>query len=401
MMTEEERQRLFAEMLRKQQEEVATLSQSSMTPEQLAAAMAQSGYDPAGKEAMLASMLRGGQDALYGEMPQGKEIGDIYVAPTWSESLNAAVQKGMGGYQMGQARKEQTGIDEKRGLAKTAAAQVAAETQRVEQLADAEKGLATMVNAQGDDARAERQMAQQAENARLSREAADNRLTRTLEARANAAQVAAGAPPKPPTPAELRAEERSKQQAQRQLNTDTRNLSKDLAAAGIPRAKIALNETLTTLAPFMTEDGQYTNVPGIGYAQNTPILGSALTVVEDAVGGDKSKPTGKAVRQNFQKLMNAEIKLESGATVTVQEALRQNLGSGFNMFAGEEEFTQGMKTLGDIIASTEENVLRGYSDETRAAYDSRDVRPNTGTSGLTPEEQRELDELERRFGGKQ
>ena len=192
-MTEEERQRAWAEQLRKVQDRVAMLSQSAMTPEELAQLTEQAGYDPSGREAMLASMLRGGQDAVFGDMPQGKQIGDIYVAPTWSESLNAAAQKGVGGYQMGQARREQTAIDEKRGLAKTAAAKVAAEEARKEQLATAEKGLAGMVTADQKAAMDERRLQQTADIAATNRAAADARLTRTLtaqEQRAAAAQAA-------------------------------------------------------------------------------------------------------------------------------------------------------------------------------------------------------------------
>ncbi len=181
-MTEEERQRLFAEMLRKRQAEVGMLSQSTMTPEELAAAMQQSGYDPAGKEAMLATMLRGGQDAVFSDMPQGKQIGDIYVAPTWSESLNAAAQKGIGGWQMGQARKEQTAIDEKRALSKTAEARLAAEAARKEQLATAESGVMDMMTAEQKAAMDAKRLQQQADIAAANRSAADSRLTRTLEA---------------------------------------------------------------------------------------------------------------------------------------------------------------------------------------------------------------------------
>lgn len=426
MMTEEERQRLQAELLRKQQEQVAMLSQSSMTPEELAAAMQQSGYDPAGKEAMLASMLRGGQDAVFSDMPQGRMMGNVYAAPNWAESLNGAASKLVGGYQMGQARKEQTAIDEKRALSKTAAAKLAAETARKEQLATAQGNLGDMLTAEQTAAMAERRLQQTADIAAARERGANARLTRTIDAKNSA-------PPKLGTtvstfqlpdgrivntrtsgsaivdattlqPVDLTGAVKysapDTAATQKQVNTDTRNLSKDLAAAGVPRAKIALQETLATLAPFANEDGGYSKVPGIGYMQNTPVVGSALTMVEDAVSTDDTKPSGKAVRQNFQKLMNAEIKLESGATVTVQEALRQNLGSGFNMFAGEEEFSQGMKTLAEIIASTEENVLRGYSDEAREAYASRNVKPSTGTGGLTPEEQAELAELEKRYGGR-
>jgi len=173
------RQQARANYLRQQQSQADVLRKSAMTPEALAEAIRLSGYDPQGKEQMLATMLRGGQDALFGEMPQGKRVGEVYVAPTWSETLNAAVQKGLGGYQMGQARKEQTSIDDQRAAATSAEAQVAAEQARAKQLADAEKAIMSTMDSQSDDDRAERKMAQAAELAGLARAAADARAAKS------------------------------------------------------------------------------------------------------------------------------------------------------------------------------------------------------------------------------
>jgi len=173
------RQQARANYLRQQQSQAEVLRKSAMTPEALAEAIRLSGYDPQGKEQMLATMLRGGQDALFSEGPRGKQVGDIYVAPTWSESLNSAVQKGLGGYQMGQARKEQTSIDDQRAAASSAEAQVAAEQARAKQLADAEEAIMSTMDSQSDDARAERKMAQAAELAGLARAAADARAAKS------------------------------------------------------------------------------------------------------------------------------------------------------------------------------------------------------------------------------
>jgi hypothetical protein len=183
-MTPEElaRQQTRANYLRQQQDQAEILRKAAMSPEALAEAIRLSGYDPQGKEQMLATMLRGGQDALFSEGPRGKQVGDIYVAPTWSESLNSAVQKGLGGYQMGQARNEQTDIDKQRATAASAEAQVAAEQAKAKQLSDAEKEIMRTMDSQGDDDRAERQMAQRAELAGLSRAAADARAAKTASA---------------------------------------------------------------------------------------------------------------------------------------------------------------------------------------------------------------------------
>jgi len=198
------RQQARANYLRQQQSQADILRKSAMTPEALAEAIRLSGYDPQGKEQMLATMLRGGQDALFSDLPRGKRVGDIYVAPTWSESLNNAVQKGLGGYQMGQARKEQTSIDDQRAAASAAEAQVAAEQARAKQLADAEKAIMSTMDSQSDDDRAERQMAQAAELAGLARAAADARAAKTAGASDKRTVVSFTDPSDPTKPLNLK-----------------------------------------------------------------------------------------------------------------------------------------------------------------------------------------------------
>jgi hypothetical protein len=130
---------------------------------------------------MYATMLRGGQDALFnGEMPQGKQIGDIYVAPTWSESLNGAVGKALGGYQMGQARGELRDIETKRGEAGAAAGQLAAETARAKSLSDAEAAQIDMLAAEQKSADAAAKMAQADAHFRLGQQGQDRRAAGRL-----------------------------------------------------------------------------------------------------------------------------------------------------------------------------------------------------------------------------
>ena len=61
--------------------------------------------DFAGRNALIAQQMRQGYDQLTQQGPQGKQVGGIYAAPTWSENLAGAVGKGLGGYEMAQARK--------------------------------------------------------------------------------------------------------------------------------------------------------------------------------------------------------------------------------------------------------------------------------------------------------
>ena len=441
MTEEEERQRLQAELLRKKQEQVAMLSQSAMTPEELAQLTEQAGYDPSGKEAMLATMLRGGQDAVFGDMPQGKQIGDIYVAPTWSESLNAAAQKMIGGYQMGQARKEQTAIDEKRRLSKAAAARVAAEQARAKQQATAESELNDLLNAQGDDARAERQIQQTAENARLSREAADNRLSRTLEARANvpksgssgrgskneptrfidpyngnelmaAFDKASGTyfdpitgQPLAPERMEGKIREDAMTEGQREKavqqfidkNKDTFGLMHDIQSA---------EET------WVANGMQPGENPFNWFTKQAGVLGDAARVVSDI--GEDGAPTQNDYAA-AQTVFNTIGRLRAGLSQTNTEIARIKTETGQDPMASPDVMMKYWGRLEKKVANDIAMANKTASPRTIQAYQRwegqkadtdapvigmEDFAPAPpAANGLTPEEQRELEELERRFGG--
>ncbi len=438
-MTEEERQRLQAQLLRKQQEQVAMLSQSAMTPEELAQLTEQAGYDPSGKEAMLATMLRGGQDAVFGDMPQGKQIGDIYVAPTWSESLNAAAQKGIGGYQMGQARKEQTAIDEKRGLSKAAAARVAAEQARAKQQATAESELNDLLNAQGDDARAERQLTQAAENARLAREGAESRFQRTMAARATGGgssgrgsknepvryidpyngveQMAAfdkssgtyfdpltGTPlPKEAMEGKIREDAMTEGQREKAVqqfidrNKDTFALMHDIEKA-----------EETWVANGMTPGEN----PFNWFTKQTGVLGDAARAISDI--GEKGSPTQDDYAA-AQTTINTISRLRAGLSQTVAELERIRTETGQDALASPDVFMKYWGRLKSKVGNDIAMANKTASPRTTQAYQrwegqkAQSNAPMIGmedfapappaATGLTPEEQRELEELERRFGG--
>jgi hypothetical protein len=103
--TEEE---LYAQAIREGR--MSPISQSAITPEQRAAAS----QDFSGKEAALAAQMRGGREAMMAPGAQGKQMGNVYRAPTWADSLNSAVGKGIGAYDMAQARSGQRGLEKAR-----------------------------------------------------------------------------------------------------------------------------------------------------------------------------------------------------------------------------------------------------------------------------------------------
>ena len=118
-LTDEER---MAKAIREGRASPNMINQSSISPEQYAAANA----DLSGKEAMIAQRMRSGADALTGGVAQGKQAGDVYVAPTWSEVANNAAQKLIGGYDLGKARTDMKGLEKARTDKTAALAAIAA-----------------------------------------------------------------------------------------------------------------------------------------------------------------------------------------------------------------------------------------------------------------------------------
>jgi hypothetical protein len=384
------RQQARANYLRQQQSQADILRKSAMTPEALAEAIRLSGYDPQGKEQMLATMLRGGQDALFSEGPRGKQVGGIYVAPTWSESLNSAVQKGLGGYQMGQARKEQTSIDDQRAAASSAEAQVAAEQARARQLADAEKAIMSTMDSQSDDDRAERQMAQAAELAGLARAAADARA-----ARQTPAQIRAEAEDKRRAERDAKADAENKRRAERdakadaeKLETKTRALANKLDTEGVTDTKSSLNAFWNTVKPFEIKDekgnptGEYSDIPGLGGVAN--ILGGPgdlATTVGDAwnkVTGQEKEKTGMNVRQAYTNVLNQKVKDISGGAVPVAEWMRNQAAAGYSMWSEEMNAIDGMKEIEKALLAKEQNIRAGAGDETIANYERQKAREAPG-----------------------
>jgi len=370
------RQQARANYLRQQQSQAEVLRKSAMTPEALAEAIRLSGYDPQGKEQMLATMLRGGQDALFSDLPQGKRVGGIYVAPTWSESLNNAVQKGLGGYQIGQARKEQTSIDDQRAAASSAEARVAAEQARAKQLADAEEAIMSTMDSQSDDARADAQMEQRERLAGLTRAAADARAARQ-------------------TPAQIRAEAEDKRRAERdakadaeKLETKTRALANKLDTEGVTDTKSSLNAFWNTVKPFEIKDekgnptGEYSDIPGLGGVAN--ILGGPgdlATTVGDAwnkVTGQEKEKTGMNVRQAYTNVLNQKVKDISGGAVPVAEWMRNQAAAGYSMWSEEMNAIDGMKEIEKALLAKEQNIRAGAGDETIANYERQKAREAPG-----------------------
>jgi hypothetical protein len=66
--------------------------------------------------------------------------------------------------------------------------------------------------------------------------------------------------------------------------------------------------------------------------------------------------------------MNVELVTESGKAQTVQEAVRQKMGSGFDMFASDENLLQGLQVIDGIFKETRANIDAGYDPEVIGTY---------------------------------
>jgi hypothetical protein len=130
---EERLQRMYAEAMRSKQgigqpDPIAMKSQveKTLNPSGMAASgfvedAPEQGGSIEGRQ-RISDSQRDYANQLRGKgMPQGKTVGplDVYVGPNWAESLEGAVNQGLGGYMAGKANREDRAIDKERQLEKT------------------------------------------------------------------------------------------------------------------------------------------------------------------------------------------------------------------------------------------------------------------------------------------
>ena len=189
-LEELERQKILAQMARAAQQQqnggmplqsgmisqsVPSQAQSPTLPERVIATAgdrANANQDFTGREAAIASRMRGGMDAITAPGAQGKQAGDVYVGPTWSEGLASGIGKGMGMYDIIKANKERKGLAQAREA--KAAGQGAVD-------ADAMYRAAQQQDTENQDRLA-------------TADRAERRLTNTIEQQGVAADLAAAAP---------------------------------------------------------------------------------------------------------------------------------------------------------------------------------------------------------------
>ena len=288
------------------------------------------------KQAMAAQLMRG-------QAPQGRTVGpyDVYMGPNIGESIAHAAGQLGGAYLMRQAGKEDAALDEAREKVALSKAMLADDDVQYERGRDAtkdEQWQKTFDRQQEwrDEGRANK----------LADEAASHQREKELAQLESSLEGAEGADLK-----------------------DVRDYSRDIQKAGIPSTRNAMTELNSTIDQFRGEDGKIKgDLPGVGGVENVKLVGDVWTAVKDAAAGDTDRPSGKAVKQAVNKVLNQVIKDESGATVTVQEMVRQKLGAGFDIFASDEDLLRGLEVIDKAITASEKNIASGYGPNVYDTY---------------------------------
>lgn len=162
------------------------------------------------------------------------------------------------------------------------------------------------------------------------------------------------------------------------LNDLVLKYSKEIQKTGLPKAEVTMNVLNDVIDQFKDESGEIDNLPGVGGVQNYQ-MGQVFTLVGDAwdkmLDKNQELPSGKDVNRAVQDVLNAKMTDEAGKAQTVQEVVRQRLGSGFDIFSSDQNLIQGLKTIGEIFKEKREVVDAGFPEEVREEYARRRGAP--------------------------
>jgi hypothetical protein len=333
--------------------------------------------DFSGQERQIASQ-RSYADMLRGKSaPKGKGVGpsNIYVAPNWGESLEYAVNQGMGGYLSGKANKADAGLDKSR----------AAEAARLEGIerGDTERKFGIQEDAatlQGErlalgisqaDARAEASAASAAESERRYEEGAERSRLASAESERRYEEGV------------LKAERTAAAKRTKEINTDTIRLTKEITSEGVTQTRSKIDRFFKVIAPFEILDtegagtGEYNEIPGLGGFANSPgWTGSIATKVEDTFNGDETikGSSGMNVRQAYFTVLNQQVKDISGGAVPVAEWIRNQAAAGASVWNKEMDAVTGMREIRRALEAKEATIFTGYDDDVVANYNKNRAR---------------------------
>lgn len=195
------------------------------------------------------------------------------------------------------------------------------------------------------------------------------------------------------------------------LETALEKYSKNLQTSNLPRALSSLDkleQTLVALLPADAEGNPATmedvtaavnggmNVPGVGGLMNLPYWGGAATLggdlLDKTVGG---KAEGANIRSARQALFNQEIKLQSGAAVTLPEMLRNQIALGSEVWNNDKDFLAALPRIREGIQKVMKNYEHGAGPEVVDIYNRRAAGERLTVedylNGATPGEGESLD----------
>ena len=367
------------------------MSPGTLTPEQMAQLQQTATQDFAGDENKI-STQRAAAQALRGKaMDKPREnrvdtaFGEIYMGPNYGDMVGNLGEAFFARKATKEADEAATGLSKARGEAQAAEAALE-QNQR-----DIERGdvLARDVTrneqweVEQEAAQEQRDIQNKREEARIAdakaaREESANRFERTQARLEEQAELA---------------EDRFDKSVADTIRREDRAYQTDLNKSRIPEAKAQLGTLEEQLAPYvkLNENGKYvlredvTEIPGVGGASNIPLVGDALTYATDKTR--KGTP-GKDIRQQAQKVYNAEILRQAGTATSAHEMTRQLKAQGTDVWSDAESFLLGLNAIkgGYQAAEDEWNMAHQPAYERRTAAEAAvDAEDAAGDAGDAPE----------------
>lgn len=328
--------------------------------------------DFSGQEAQIAQM-RSMANSLRGQpAPQGRSVGPmgVYVRPDGAQ----AMQHGINQLAAYMSDRDANALGKTLEAQKTQDAQGKFEymdaVQDREWQADRADALANQQYREGvlegqEASRQQRAEIFKAESASREAQAAADREAMLEAARIKSTQTAQG----------------KQDKANAKLNDDVLKYSKEIQKTGLPKAEVTMKALNAVVDQFKDENGEIDDLPGVGGVQNYQ-LGQVFTLIGDSwdklLEKNQDLPSGKAVNRAVQDVLNAKMTDEAGKAQTVQEVVRQRLGSGFDIFSSDKNLIQGLKTIGEIFKEKRAVVDAGFSDDVKDEYARR---RSVGVSG--------------------
>lgn len=144
-------------------------------------------------------------------------------------------------------------------------------------------------------------------------------------------------------------EGRALRNTMRQLQSNTRNLARDLTKANIPEVQQGIDLVNQELQKY---EGK--NIPGMGGFQNT-VLG-------------RTSEEGRHMQSLVGRIRNIILKARSGGAVTPQEAERLMEEFNLGITSGDNDFRKSWADFQSVFNAGVNNVFAGYDPETINEY---------------------------------